>query len=395
MAAPGGICISEYAYDAIRIHPEIEVIPLGERRFKNVNRPIRVYAISSGGLPHPDPKVGVPKETARRTLGLKYIVIGAVSALVVAAAVLGLLLFRDGERQKALLVLPLENFSENVEQAYFADGMTEALTADLAQISALWVSSRTTAMQYRGKERAIPEIARELDVDYVAEGSVLLVEKSVSVTAQLIETRTDRHLWAASYDRPLEEILTLQADVVKAVAGEIRVALTPEEEVKFADTQLIDPAAYDALLKASFFLELGLDTVHGAGLIYLYARRYNDPIPLFLKVAEMDPELDQVYYHLAQAHLQQGRIDDAVRKCEKALAIFRSPAALATLAQALASGGRMDRARDVITELSSIQPPPHYELATLTSALEKKTQPSHISVKHTPGRRGESQGNRA
>lgn len=126
----------------------------------------------------------------------------------------------------ALAVLPIQNFSRDGADVYVADGVTEALTTGLAQITGLRVTSRTSSMAYKGTKKPLPEIARELDVDLILEGSVVREGDLVRVTAQLIDARTDLHVWAHSYDRPVRDLLSLQSDVVSAVVREVRAALS-------------------------------------------------------------------------------------------------------------------------------------------------------------------------
>lgn len=134
------------------------------------------------------------------------------------------------ERIRSLVVLPLTNLSRDPEQEYFADGMTEALIADLAKLRSLRIISRTSAMRYKGSNNSLPEIAEELDVDAVLEGSVLRAGQRVRITIQLIRAATDTHLWAESYERDVQDVLLLQSEVAQAVAREIQVAVTPEEK---------------------------------------------------------------------------------------------------------------------------------------------------------------------
>ncbi len=157
----------------------------------------------------------------------------------------------DG-RIETLAVLPLANLSGDPEQDYFADGMTEALIADLAKIGALRVISRTSAMQYKGAKKPLPEIARELNVDAVVEGSVMRVGERVRITAQLIEAATDQHLWAESYDRELCDILMLQSEVAKAIAHEIKIKLTPQEQACLTCVRQVDPEAHELYLKGRY-----------------------------------------------------------------------------------------------------------------------------------------------
>ena len=150
---------------------------------------------------------------------------------------------------RGLVVLPLENLSGDPEQEFFADGMTEELISDLAQIQALRVISRTSAMRYKKTQKTLQEIGRELNVDSVVEGSVRRHGERVRITAQLIEVATDRHLWAKSYERDLKDILALQGEVAQAIAQEIKGKLTPEEEARLAHVHTVDPKAYEAYLK--------------------------------------------------------------------------------------------------------------------------------------------------
>ena len=152
----------------------------------------------------------------------------------------------------SLAVLPLRNLSGDPEQEFFADGMTEALIADLAQIGALRVISRTSAMQYKGVSRPIPEIARALGVDAVVEGSVMRSGGRVRITAQLIEGASDRTLWARSYERDVVDTLALQGEVGQAIAREIHVHITPQEAVRLARERAVHPDAHVAYLKGRF-----------------------------------------------------------------------------------------------------------------------------------------------
>ncbi len=155
-------------------------------------------------------------------------------------------------RIESLALLPLANLSGDPAQEYFADGMTEALITDLAQIGALRVISRTSLMQYKGVKRPLPEIARELNVDGIIEGSVVRAGDQVRITAQLIYAPRDKHLWARSYDRDLRNVLALQSDVAQAIAQEIQVKLTPAEESRLASARPVSPAAYEAYLKGRY-----------------------------------------------------------------------------------------------------------------------------------------------
>jgi TolB-like protein/Flp pilus assembly protein TadD len=150
---------------------------------------------------------------------------------------------------ESIAVLPLANLSGDPAQEYFADGMTEELIATLGKLSALRVISRTSAMQYKGARKPLPQIAKELNVDAVIEGSVLRVGDRVRITAQLIQASTDKHLWAETYDRDLRDVLALQSEVAQAITREIRTTLTPQEQTRLAGTRPVNPEAYELYLK--------------------------------------------------------------------------------------------------------------------------------------------------
>jgi TolB-like protein/Tfp pilus assembly protein PilF len=152
----------------------------------------------------------------------------------------------------SLAVLPLENLSRDPEQEYFAEGLTEALITTLAKIGELRVVSRTSAMQYQGVRKPLPEIARELGVDAIVEGTVLRAGDRVRITAQLIDALRETHLWAESYERDLRDVLALQSEVAQAIAREVQVKLTPQERAQFAQAYPVDPEAYEAYLKGRY-----------------------------------------------------------------------------------------------------------------------------------------------
>jgi TolB-like protein/DNA-binding winged helix-turn-helix (wHTH) protein/Tfp pilus assembly protein PilF len=181
----------------------------------------------------------------------------ALLALVLGMSILALWVFHSRAQTptgiRSLAVLPLENLSGDPAQNYFADGMTDELITDLAQISALRVISRTSAMAYKEARKPLPQIARELDVDAVVEGSVLRSGDRVRITAQLIEARTDKHLWSQSYEGELRDTLAVQNSVARAIADQIRINLTPREQAALRSVDVVNPAAYESYLKGRFF----------------------------------------------------------------------------------------------------------------------------------------------
>jgi TolB-like protein/DNA-binding winged helix-turn-helix (wHTH) protein/Flp pilus assembly protein TadD len=154
---------------------------------------------------------------------------------------------------RSIAVLPLENLSGDPAQEYFTDGMTDALVTELAQISSLRVISRTSVMRYKGTRKPLPDIAKELSVDGIVEGSVVQSAERVRVNAQLIEAATDRHLWASMYERSPGDVVILQSEIARAIANAIQVQLTPQEQARLGRTQSVDPQTYELYLKGRYF----------------------------------------------------------------------------------------------------------------------------------------------
>ena len=190
---------------------------------------------------------------------------GAAAAVVAILAALNVGGWRDrlqgragARRIESLAVLPLANLSGDPEQEYFADGMTEELIATLGKLSALRVISRTSVMRYKKTDKPLPQIAKELNVDAVIEGSVLRAGNRVRITAQLIQGSTDRHLWAESYERDLRDILALQSEVARAITSEVKAKVTPEQQFHLASPRPVNPEAYVFYLQGKVLL--GRDT---------------------------------------------------------------------------------------------------------------------------------------
>jgi TolB-like protein len=193
-----------------------------------------------------------------------------------------------------LAVLPLENLSHDPEQEYFADGMADELVTQLGQISALKVISRTSAMHYKGTQKTLPEIARELHVDAVVEGSVQRSGKRVRINAQLIEAATDQHIWARSYERDLSDTLVLQSEVAQEIVREIAARLTPEEHSRLTSVGTVDPQAQDDYLLGRY-----------------YWNKWSEPnlekaIEYFKRAIARDPNYARAYAGLADAYRDLG-----------------------------------------------------------------------------------------
>jgi serine/threonine-protein kinase len=182
------------------------------------------------------------------------LVFGIVSLVVVLLVAFGIYYLLTGRTEaiSSIAVLPLENLSGDKEQEYFVDGMTDELIGELSQISSLRVISRTSIMRYKKTDKSLPQIARELNVGAVVEGTVLRAGDKVRITAQLIEAATDKHVWARNYEGELKDVLALQSSVAQAIAREIKAKLTPQEEKRLQSTRTIDPEVYQLYLKGRY-----------------------------------------------------------------------------------------------------------------------------------------------
>jgi eukaryotic-like serine/threonine-protein kinase len=210
-----------------------------------------------------------------------YVIAAVAAAAVLAAAATALFVARGRSgtpRVPSIAVLPLANLSNDPEQEYFSDGMTEALIADLARVGGLRVISRTSTMAYKKPAQPVklPDIARQLNVDAVVEGSVTRSANRIRITTQLIDAKTDRHLWGESYERSLSDVLSLQAEVAQAVAQQIKVTLTPQETARLAAARPVNPAAHEAYLRGRYFLAKNTEESIG------------DAIAQFKRAAELD-----------------------------------------------------------------------------------------------------------
>jgi len=194
---------------------------------------------------------------------------------------------------KSIAVLPFTNLSGDPSQDYFADAMTEELTSDLGHIAALRVISRTSAMHYKKTPKTTPEIAQELNVDGVIEGSVLRSGDRVRITAQLINARSDRHLWSKIYDRDSQDVLVMQSELAQAIASEIKIWVSPQEQQHLSSAHAINPDAYDSYLLGNYHASKRNSAAMEKAIEY------------FQKAIRVDPGYAQAYAGLASAYLER------------------------------------------------------------------------------------------
>ncbi len=266
LAEPGGICISQQALDQIETKLDLAYDDLGQQQVKNIARPVRAYRVRPEGAPPPKRRGA----NAARMIGT-----GSVALLIVAGVVaswwqpwkpevelasieLAAVLSPD---KPSIAVLPFDNMSGDAEQEYFADGMTEDLITDLAKISGLVVIARNSTFAYKDQSFDVRDVARELGVRYVVEGSVRKAGGRIRINAQLIDAETGAHLWAERYDREATDVFDLQDEVRARIVAALRVKLTPAEVTRLARQLTGSPEAYDywlrGLRQVSFFTKEG------------------------------------------------------------------------------------------------------------------------------------------
>ena len=225
----------------------------------------------------------------------RALLVAALAGAVVFAVLVSALFVRRSSTPapqpeiKSLAVLPLENLSGDASQDYFADGMTEALITELAKTGALRVMSRPSVMRYKGARRPLPEIGRELNVEAMLTGSVVRSGERVRIAVQLTHAATDRNLWAGSYERDLRDVLALQREVTRDIAGEIRIKLTPQEQGRLGSARPVNPEAYDHYLRGKFYL-------------HRQSRENNEAaITVLERAVAADPTFAAAHAELAQA----------------------------------------------------------------------------------------------
>jgi TolB-like protein len=249
------------------------------------------------------PSVGAVREPPLRTPwvvavagGLVVAVVGVLFALNVAGLRERVLRAVGAVREpplqiQSIAVLPFDNLSHDPEQEYFADGMTEELITNLGKISALRVISRTSVMQYKGTKKPLPQIARELNVDAIVEGTVQRSENRVRITANLLHAPTDRHLWAERYERDLRDVLSWQDEVARAITDKVKAKVTPDVQARLARARPVNPEAYEAYLKGSTILDNWTEESCQSAIKY------------FERAIERDPGFAPAFAGLADAYI--------------------------------------------------------------------------------------------
>jgi TolB-like protein/DNA-binding winged helix-turn-helix (wHTH) protein/Tfp pilus assembly protein PilF len=285
-------------------------------------------------LDWPTPPLELPNIKSRQNSRVLIALFGAMLLLVCIGVFWR---FSAGRKSappiRSLAVLPLENLSNDPEQEYFVDGMTDELITNLAQIHAIRVISRSSVMQFKHANKTLPEIARTLNVDAIVEGSVARSGNNVHITAQLLDARQDRHLWAATYERQMEDVLGLQTQVARAIADQVKAKLTPEEDARLSKHAPSNPEAYDALLQGRFLMSRRNSE----------AERLKKAIAYFQRAVAIDPNNAEAWAALGDGYASLGgdyeAEDPAVTRPKARSAIARALELDPNLAEAYIASG--------------------------------------------------------
>jgi adenylate cyclase len=406
LAEGGGICLSGTAYDQVEGKLALGYDFLGEQAVKNIARPVRVYRVRTDPAVSPAPESGQGPPDRRR---VAFAVVGAIVLLMLLGAggwagwrrlgtsASGLAL----PDRPSVAVLPFTNLGRDPAQEYFSDGVTEDLTTGLAKISGLFVIARNSAFTYKGQAVKVGDVARDLGVRYVLEGSVQRSGTRVRITAQLVDATTGYHIWAERYDREVRDIFTLQDEVTREIVRALAVRLTEGEKGRLGRAGTDDLEAYDLVLRGQderrrttreANLEAGRLFAKALELDPAYARAYEglswvelqswqllwstnpESLERARELAERAVALDNTqsgsHHLLGQIHLWKKDHDRAIAEAERAIAIApNAPEGYETLAEVLAWAGQPDDSIKHIRHAMRLNPHyPFYYLWTLGHA---------------------------
>ncbi len=438
MAEPGGICISGTTFDHLKSKVEVGYESLGEVQIKNIKQAVRVYRVLIDPV---QAGLVVEKPQTSQTKQIKL----AAAAVVFLFSVLAIAGWwwvkqpdnssnvvantADNQSNKdptslakntflfpekpSIAVLPFDNLSNDPQQEFFSDGITEDLITDLSQVSGLFVIARNTVFTYKGEALDIQKIGRKLGVKYVLEGSVRKSGDNLRINAQLIDVQTGGHLWAQRFDRKLTDVFELQDEVVQKIVAALAITLNPVEKGRLERVKKVKPEAYIAFLRglelmrqfsqetiveaAQFFENsIAIDpkfTRAYASIAFLHAANVSsiwidDPAKtnkLALKYAQqalkLDDNVPQVYFALISIYRNMKRLDDAISAAKKAIALDPNYAdAYANHAISLIYAGQLDEALKSIDYAMRLNPESalsyrwikghtHYSLGQLEKAV--------------------------
>ena len=396
LADPGGLCITAALHESLPRRMPFDLEDLGDQVLKGFDDPVHVYRVElSPGESIPPPQQKSKLKTSQRRWNPMV-----AAALLVLVVIGGFTYWSNNVAPKkepasvdrlalplpekpSIAVLPFSNMSSDSEQEYFVDGMTEDLITDLSKISGLFVVARNSVFTYKGKSVKIKQVAEELGVRYVLEGSVRKADNQVRINAQLIDATTGGHLWAERFDRPYSEIFSLQDELTGHIVAALALKLTPAEEKRLSQSQTDSVQAYEVFLQGWAFYEQR-------------NKGFSAAIPFFKKAIELDPDYSRAHAALAAAyglgfsnwglsreHLQKamenpttvahrvasliytknGQHDEAIAEAERAIALDpNDPVGYFAMNRALTFAGKPAEAIGYIKKAMRLNPhyPPIY-----------------------------------
>ncbi len=416
LAPGGGVCIQGAVYEAVPRRLPFEYESLGERELKGMREPVRAYLarlVSGGVLPGPEPRVEVDRKATARPRRRR------VAAAALGLAALGLALaWYAWQRQQpgqqsggiesapqqvsdrpSIGVLPFDNMSGDATQDYFADGISEDLTTDLSKLSGLFVVARNSSFAYRDRAMDLRDVARELGVGYLLEGSVRRSGDSVRINAQLIDGSTGGHVWAERFDGEMSNIFQLQDEVNRKIVEALAISLTLTEREIIESVETSSPEAYDLLLRGlEQFHRSSPDSTREARVLFRqaieldpdYARAYanialtyasdvnflrtsdkEQSIRLGLEYAtravELDARIPQIHFARSALYLAEGKHDASIEAARRLIEVHPGyPDGHGMLAFALCFGGRHPEALEAIRTSHRMDP----EVTYIELALE-------------------------
>ena len=399
----GAILFSKELYETIKNHPRFKAVLMGTFEFKNVEEPMEVFALTGKGLTvprreqmHGKLKVPVADTRQRRTIQKSWLAATAtvVLVLLVLLAVNKLSsptsAYGASRESNSIAVLYFSNMSGDREQEYFSDGITEEIITRLSMINGLRVKSRTSVLQYKGKAKSIRQIARELGVKHILEGSVRKQGNQLRVTAQLIDATRDEHIWAENYDRELRDVFTVQSDIAQHIADKFQISLSADTRKKLQAPLTLNTEAYDAYLKARSlsFIDFGFG---GEAL----SRRTS--MELLRQALQLDPSFAEAYalqslnYTNASRDAEQPKewIDSALLLAGAAVRYGpEKPDGYEAMATVYENTGEIDKALKWIRKADEAQP---YSKVLFTARLyarkkeyDKAMEWTMKAVRHDP-----------
>ena len=328
LAEPGGICVSDFVHGALGNKLPLDYEFMGEQRVKNIAEPVKAYRARlkpDAMLPTPGILPKIRRRRQRLIIASAAVVVFAIGASVIAWLARSPSISEPVSQDSAALpmpaklsiaVLPFNNMSDDSEQEYFADGMTEDLITDLSKISGLFVIARTSSFAYKGRVVDVREVARELGVRYVLEGSVRKAGDRIRINAQLIDATSGGHVWAERYDRQLIDIFDLQNEVIERIVTALAVRLTPQESERVTHRSTNDVTAYDHFLR---------------GLALARTTNYEEAREAYQQAIDSDPGFARAYGALSVTYtsaVQYGRSTDPQSDKERAFALAKKAIAI-------------------------------------------------------------------